>query len=363
MRHNKPCSEALGPGRARRKGPCQRQEAIKAHSVPAGAAHTPEPPRMRLGEGAAGEGGTVGSPPPVPLRPPLEEHTARPWGPWGRPSRPSRPAERLQVRPEGAAPTRGASAVPRGARRGHSGTGAAGGSRAARGCSKLRGRPRCGGPAVGWARVGRVRDAPAPTARSRVTCPRCPPSGPPGLGAVLPPGARQGPAPPPAILSPTGSSRRRRCRTSLAAFPARERGPPPRSPPLPAPAPGPQPRPTPTGEAHRRAGGTAALWGPSPLKSPLYLRRRGLRPVPGPARILAAPPRPPRRAATRGSRRAPRRPPGPQRGLRCQAATASPLAPSAFSVPAVPPEPGRRVPLPAPHLQPPGLAFPRRART
>lgn len=365
MRHNKPCSEALGPGWARRKDPCQRQEAIKPHSVPRGLL-TPRNLRgCAWGRGRPGRAARWDLPHPcpsgLPSRSTLRGHGGRGDG---RP-RPSRPAERLQVRPEGAAPRRGASAVPRGARRGRRGTGPAGGSRAAQGCVKLRGSLRCRGPAVGWAFVGRVRDAAAPTARSRVTCPRCPPSGPPGLGAVLPPGARQGPAPPPAILSPTASSRRRRCRTSLAAFPARERDPPPRRPPLPAPAPGPQPRPTATGEAHRRAGSTAALWGSSPWKSPLYLQRRGLRPVPGPARILAAPPRPPRRAATPGLTASAPPPSRPPERRRCRAATASPPAPSAFSM--CPPSrdggssfcpspaaPGARLPPPSPGRDPGG---------
>ncbi|CAN8218908.1 unnamed protein product [Coccothraustes coccothraustes] len=170
MRRNKHCSRSRRPGGAQGKGLCERQEAIKLHSAAAGSAQAQRSPPITRGGGCGGKG-----------------------------RRPAVPAQR---------PTPGAvraGACERAGRRGH--------------LSRPPAPPSWPGSAASvrvWAH--------APTDRDAVTCPRLPPSGPPGRAVERPPGARQAPA---AATSPyvsAASSRRRRCRTSLATLPSAGRG-------------------------------------------------------------------------------------------------------------------------------------------
>lgn len=56
MRRNKHCSRSRRPGGARRKGLCERQEAIKLHSAAAGSARAQRSPPITRGGGCGGKG-------------------------------------------------------------------------------------------------------------------------------------------------------------------------------------------------------------------------------------------------------------------------------------------------------------------
>lgn len=185
------------------------------------------------------------------------------------------------------------------------------------------------------------------------------PSGPPGRAVQPPPGARQAPA---AAASPcvsTASSRRRRCRTSLAALPSAGRGPT-----APPPASGPVPcRPPARGRAPPAGGGrgrgSTALLGrpkprpgcPAPSSAAISRLGRVRAPVRAPALSLPHPPcsglpscaplpsRSPARALMSGTRlfpprsfdagaRAPSLPPAPFPGAAPPAPAHPPLPPA-----------------------------------
>lgn len=265
MRHNKHCSRSRGPGRVRRKGLCQTQEAIKVHSAAAGSARTQHSPPITLGgggggKGAGGEGGdSPHRPPSAPRRGRPELDPARVRGRRGSAQPPARPRRRSPSPP----PLPAGGRPPR--------------------------RPGPGSPARG----SRPRGGRAGARR----------------GAERPPGARQALATSTSHFVSTASSRRRRCRTSLAALPAWARVPPP-----PAPGPAPQTR-LPACSRGRTPGGRGAGVGlrhpsrafpePSPAGPQLshYFQRCGL--PPAPARHSLPSPR-----CRRGSPRVPRRPPG-----------------------------------------------------
>lgn len=356
MRHNKPCSEALGPGWARRKGPCQRQEAIKPHSVPRGLL-TPRNLRgCAWGRGRPGGGhggisptrappasprgapceavGAVGTAGPVPAAPPSASRCA----PRGRPRRAAPPRSLAEPdagavgrgRPEALGPLRAApssaeaSAVearpwgglswdalgtPRPRRRGPG--------------SPARGaRPRGRRASARCCRRGRGR------ARRRHQ-PFCLPRPLPGEGAV-------GQAWPPSL--PGRGALRPAAPRCLPRPPAR--------------SPGPRPRGRPTGGP----GAPPLFGGPPPGSRPSTSSDAAS----GPSRALRASLRPLRaprdEQRPRGLRRAPRRPHGPQSAadVGLPPHPRPPLRPFRCA-----PRAGTAGPPSAPHLQPPGLAFPR----
>lgn len=91
MRRNKHCSRSRRPGGARRKGLCERQEAIKLHSAAAGSAQTQHSPPISRGGGCGEKGRQPAVPPQCPTPGAIRAGACESAGRRGSPQPPGRP--------------------------------------------------------------------------------------------------------------------------------------------------------------------------------------------------------------------------------------------------------------------------------